>query len=380
VLAWVGRLGLPAYLIFLVYRALHGGPPVPSSVPSAVPAGAVAALIPVREWIVRAGLEIARLGPLGLLAALAMPRRPGFVARSLGMAFPAALLSLVAAAVVGSVDAGPPWALPGLLEMVGPGFAVLFGVWVGMTLTRGLGATLFFLPRLALYGVLLFGGAGVLAWRCFEPRPLGFEPTPVTLADKHRLYGLLRDKSPMQLREGQTAELLLSPHDVDLMMAWGLSVGDPDRKSHFDVDSRTATVAASWRLPRFDRYLNVVARGRAEVHDGVISLQGDALKLGSFAAPGWAVPPVAFLVQVALNGDRRLRPVLNAVHLLAMEKGGLHLVYGRTRLPAGFLTDIFRGSAPDADLSALGPHPSHLREDAARQQPPGETPLGASIQ
>jgi hypothetical protein len=381
VLTWVGRLGLPAYLGFLVYRALHGGAIEPAPLPSLTPLGAAAVFTFLRELLVRASVDVARLATLGALAALAMPRREGFVARSLGMALPAAALSFAAVTFVGVVDAGPPWTLPGLFALLLPGVSILFGVWVGMTLTRGLGATLFFLPRLALYAVLLLLLAGIGAWRCLEPTPLAFEPTPVTSAEKHRLYGLLRDKAPMRLKEGQTAELRLTPRDVDLLMSWGLSVGEASRKTHVEMTPQAATLQASLRVPRFDRYLNLVAKGQAQVRNGVLDLRGDALQVGQWKAPGWSLGPLSYLVERALNGDRRVRPGLRAVRSLSMDDDGLRIEYGRAQLPAGFVADLFHGEGTGAlDLEALRAQLDHLRETASILPPAGEARFGAAVQ
>jgi hypothetical protein len=324
-LTWLGRLGFLAYLGFLVYQALHGSGAVP----------------------LRGVLEAARFAPLGILAALGMSRCEGFLARSLGMALPALVVSFAGAIVLEVAEGGPPWAVPGLLAQIMPLLGLWFGVWAGMTLTRGVGATLFFLPRLALYGVLLLLFAGVLAWRGLEPTPLPFEPTPASSAEKQRFYELLRGKSPEQIEEGQTAELRLTPRDVDLLMAWGLAIGDADHKSHVELDPTATTLEASVRVPRLGRYLNVVARGRAEVRDGVLDLDGEMLQVGKFKAPAWALPPAAYLVEHAMNGDRRARVWLGPIRRLAVEKDALLVTYGRARLPPGFVADLFRGASTE---------------------------------
>jgi hypothetical protein len=335
VLTWLGRLGFLAYLVFLVYRALPGAGPGP---------------VPLRGL-----LEASRFAPLGILAALGMPRREGFFARSLGMALPAVVLSFAGAVVVEVAEGGPPWALPGLLEQILPGLGVWFGVWLGMTLTRGIGATLFFLPRLALYAVLLLLGAGVLAWRCLEPAPLAFEPSPITASEMHRLYGLFQEKSPARLEAGQTAELRLAPRDVDLLMAWGLAIGDADRKSHVELGPSQTSLQASLRVKYLGRYLNLVARGRAEVRDGVLDLRGDALEIGRWKAPGWLVPPLASLAGRALNGDRRARRWLEPIRRLFVDKDALLVVYGRALLPPGFVADLFRGDGRTPEAVAPPP-------------------------
>jgi hypothetical protein len=381
-LTWVGRLGLPAYLAFLVYRALYGGGAEPVRLPSAAELWASAAALKLaRELLFRGMLEVARFAPLGILAALAMPRRAGFFARALGMALPAALVAFAGASVVGIVEAGPPWTMPGLFELALPGLAVLFGVWIGMAFTRGLLATLFLLPKLGMLIVLLALVAGSLAWRSLESAPLPFEPAQLTSAEKRRLYAKLRYKAPTLLKEGQTAELRFTPQDLDLLMAWGLSVGAAGRKSHVAIGPERASLEASVRVPRIDRYLNIVARGRAQVRDGRLSLSGDDLQVGKLRVPTLVLVPLTFLVERALNGDRRARPLLDPVRQLTLEDGTLHVVYGRAMLPKGFVADLFHGEGTGAvDAEALRAQLDHMKEAETRLPPPGEARFAAALQ
>ena len=380
-LTWVGRLGLPAYVAFLVYNALYGAAAPPVPLPSVAQLGASAAVLKlVRELLFRGVLEVARFVPLGVLAALAMPRRDGFFARALGMALPAAVVGFAGATVVGVFEAGPPWTMPGLFEQALPGLGVLFGVWVGMALTRGLFATLFLLPKLGVLLVLLALLAGSLAWRSLEPAPFPFEPAQVTSAEKRRLYGMLRNKKPTQVKEGQTAELRFTPRDLDLLMAWGLSMGDAGRKSHVEIGPEQVRLEASVKVPRVDRYLNVVAQGRAEIRDGRLSLSGDELQVGRLRTPRLVLAPLTFLVERALNGDRRARPLLDPMRRLSMDDGTLHLVYGRAKLPKGLVADFFHGEGTGAeDSESLRAQLDHMKTAAAGLPPPGETRFAAAL-
>ncbi len=381
-LTWVGRLGLPAYLIFLVYRALHGDGLEPVPLPSVAQLGASAAVLKlIREVIVRGALEMARYAPLGILAALAMPRREGLITRTLNMALPAVVVSFAAAMIVGLAEGGPPWTLPGLFELIVPGLGVLFGVWVGMTLTRGLFATVFFLPKLAVLAFLLALVGGILAWRCLEPAPLSFEPAPVTSDEKRRLYEMLRNKKPTRLAEGQTAELRFTPRDLDLLMAWGASVAGDGHKGRVEIGPQQASFSSSMRVPRLDRYLNVVAKGRVLIRDGRLDLSGDELQVGKVRVPYLALAPLTYLVERALNGDRRARPLLKPVRLLSMEDGTLHLVYGRAKLPKGLVADLFHGEGTGAeDAESLRAQLDQMKETAALLPPPGEGRFAAAVQ
>jgi hypothetical protein len=381
VLTWLGRLGLPAYLAFLVYVALHAGGAEPVPLPSVAQLGAAAAVVKLaRELLFRGVLEMARFAPLGALAALAMPRRDGFVARALQMALPAAGFALAAATLVEVIEAGPPWTMPGLFEQALPGLGVLFGVWVGMALLRGVWATLLLLPKMGAAIVLMALVGGILAWRCLEPAPLSFEPAQVTSAEKRRLIAMLRHKKPTQVPEGQTAELRLTPRDLDLLMAWGLSVGDPGRKSRVQIGPQQASLEASVRVPRIDRYLNVVARGRAEIRDGTLYLSGDDLQIGNLRTPTLVLGPLTFLVERALNGDRRVRPLLDPMRRLSMDDGTLHLVYGRAKLPKGMVADLFHGDGTGAeDSESLRAQLRHMKNTATGLPPPGEARFAAAV-
>jgi len=381
-ITWVGRLGLPAYLAFLLYRALHGIGAEPVPLPSVAQLGASAAVLKlVRELSYRGVLEVAGFAPLGALAALAMPHREGFFARAVGMALPAVVVSFIAAMVVGVVEAGRPWTMPGLFELALPGLGVLLGTWVGMALRRGPLATLAIPLKIAVWGVLLAVLAGGLAWRCLDSAPLPFEPAPVTSAEKRRLYGMLRNKKPTRLAEGQTAELRLTPRDLDLLMAWGLSVGEAGRKSRVEIGPENSVLQASVRVPRIDRYLNVTARGRASVEEGRLSLSGDELQIGKLRTPRLVLTPLTFLLERALNGDRRVRPLLDPVRGLSMDDGTLHVVYGHAKLPKGFVADLFHGDGTGAeDSESLRAQLDHMKKAAASLPPPGEARFGAALQ
>jgi len=376
-LKWASRLGLPAYLALLVYRGLQGGGSEPVPLPSAAQLGAAAAVLKLLREL---GFEIARFAPLGILAALSMPRCEGLVARAMKMALPATIVSFAAALVVGVAEGGRPWTLPGLLELALPGLGVLFGVWVGMAMTRGVFSTLFLLPKLGAAAVLLVAIAGCLAWRCLAPAPLAFEPAQVTSDEKRRLVALLRHKKPTLLADGETAELRFTPKDLDLLMAWGLSIGDAGRKGHIEIGPHQASLAASLKVPRIDRYLNIVARGRAEVRDGTLRLTGNEVQIGAFHTPAGALVPLTFLAERALNGDRRIRPLLGSVRQLTMDDGTLHVVYGRVNLPKGLVADFFHGDGTGAeDAEALRAQLEHMKQVAPGLPPPGEARFAAAV-
>ncbi|HSD29755.1 MAG TPA: hypothetical protein VLL75_20800 [Vicinamibacteria bacterium] len=381
-LTWVGRLGLPVYLAYLVYRALHGAPAEPVPFPPVAEIGAPAALLRLlRELLLRGLLEAARFAPLGLLAALGMPRREGFFERVLGMTLPALVVSAAAAVGVAVVEGGRPFTMPGLFELALPGLGVLFGVWVGMALHRGLIATLSIPLKIVVWGFLLGVLAAGLAWRALEPAPLPFEPARVSSPEKRRLYGLFRSRNPVKLREGETAELRLTPRDLDLLMAWGLSVGEPGRKSRVAIAREQAILEASFRVPRVDRYLNVVARGGASIRDGSLDLSGDELQIGLVRTPRVVLGPLTYLVERALNGDRRARPLLAAVRSLDLEEDALRVVYGRAPLPRGFLADLFHGEGTGAeDLASLRAQLDQMTQGAGRLPTKGDARFGAAVQ
>jgi hypothetical protein len=163
-------------------------------------------------------------------------------------------------------------------------------------------------------------------------------------------------------------------------MAWGLSIGDAGRKGHVEIDPQQASLEASLRVPRLDRHLNVIARGRAEVRDGTLRLTGNELQIGRFHTPSVVLVPLTYLTERALNGDRRVRPLLGPVRQLSMNDGTLHVVYGRVKLPKGFVADIFHGDGTGAeDAESLRAQLEHMNKAAASLPPPGEARFATTL-
>jgi len=90
--------------------------------------------------------------------------------------------------------------------------------------------------------------------------------------------------------------------------------------------------------------------------------------------------PLTFLAELALNGDRRIRPLLGSVRQLTMDDGTLHVVYGRVNLPKGLVADFFHGDGTGAeDAEALRAQLEHMKQVAPGLPPPGEARFAAAV-
>lgn len=365
---WPFWVALLAYAVFLVLLSDSATPDAPSQ------NGRPFARTPLsglRDAAIGGALEVARFVPLGLLAVLALPRHAGRLDRLLRVFLPGVVLGAALAAGVVGFELGPPRSMPGALDLVLPLLGCLLGSWLGLAWTKGGSAPLWMLPKLALLLVLLAGGGAALLYLAADPNPLDFEPTSVTSAEKRRLYGIFKERNPATLPEGKTAELRLAARDLDLLLAWGLSLAGPGRKAQVELGRDASTLSVSLRLPagRQSRYLNVIAGGDVRIEAGRPSVQAYRLTIGRLETPSWLLDLVSPMAVRAAAGDRRVKPLLAAIHSLETEPGSLRVSYGRAEPPRGFLADLFRGEGTnEEDVAAIQAYLQHLL-GAARQLP-----------
>ena len=198
-------------------------------------------------------LETVRFLPVGVLAALSLPRTRSDRFRMLPVAATAGAGSLIIAVVLLVLEIGPPWHWPGPSDLFLPAVGCVLGVGATLVWLAGrgarrrlllvLGATLLAAP--ILVGLVLLGTA--------EREPLVRESPAVTSEEKRRLYDLLRDKNPKTLVAGATRSIMLDSRDIDLLLAWGLPVVLGEGRGTARVDlmaSRKAMVSLTLRLPR----------------------------------------------------------------------------------------------------------------------------------
>lgn len=376
---YVGWIVLGAYCVFLVYQALRRAE---SGDAENVPLWQLQDSVQFLVWIgglVAGGLaRFACFVPLGFVAVVVVPRGVGRFGRLVG-SLAALAASAAFAALVRSIEIGWSWHLAALVGLALPLSGCLFGVWVGTTWLRGRRARLWLLPKIAGLILLVAIFAGIVVSASVEQRSLSFEPARVTSAEKRRLVRLIRSKSPRSLIQDQTHTLRLTEHDINVLLAWGLSLGSPERKAKISLAPDMFSLAASVDV-RFDggktRYLNLAAAGIPKIQEGTLSLHVKHMRLGAVEMPRWFCRLLSPVVTSQLCRDRRFKPFLDATRALAIEHDALEVTYGPLQLPSGFREDFFGpAGAGNAVLASTRAQVEHLLA-AVSQSPDTQSSFG----
>lgn len=376
-------MALLAYAALLVFLAREAGAPPPQE-PARLAPHSVRDVAGLLRGLTRDALvETARFLPIGLLAVLAVPRRQGWLERLLKLWVPAVALAFLLAVSVLGLSLGQRWSWPGALDVAFPLLGCLVGAWIGMAWTRGWSARLWIVPKLALLLLLVPAGVGLLLYLAAESAPLGFEPAAVSSAERRRLYRLFKDKNPARIPPGKTVELSLGARDLGLLLAWGLSLGEPGRKAKVELGDDTATLSVSARLPApgLARYLNVVVSGEAGVTDGRLRLRTERLRIGRLETPHWVLNLASPLAARTIGGDRRVTPLLAPIRSLDLRPAALTVSYGHAAPPKGFLAELFRGEAmSEEEVASIQAQIRHLMDAAKGFPPGGETRFGQCLE
>ena len=376
---WIGRLGLPLYLPVLFFGLRDAGLQLPSpSLGHLRSTGDVLTL--AGTLLVAVLLQAAFFVPAGFLAALAFGPRPVWLDRLVGVWLPAAAISIAVVTGARVLLAGHPWSWPTPADLVLPAVGAAFGVAAGVAWSHGWRSRRRFLASLTVFAILAVLAVAYAATLVFEAEPLDFAPTAVTSAEKKRVYRLFRGKNPKGLGEGKTQVLSLAPHDVNVLLSWGLSLGEPDRKAQVEFDTEYATFSMSARLPG-RRYLNVVSGTEVSIDDGRLRVLTDALRIGRLDLPSWLLRALSPAVAHAVAADRRVKSALAPIRTLSIEPSSARLAYGHAEVPKGFVADLFHGEGSGSeDLPVAQAHARHLVEVAARLPSEGEARFGAALQ
>jgi hypothetical protein len=327
----------------------------------------------VSEAVYSVALTAALFLPLGLLAVFSLPRRYRWKNRVLFVALPALVLAVVASAVAISVDTrtlSSPDLLLGILGSVS-------GVWLGTTIRRGPVACLLFLPKVGLLLAVLFGLGAYVAYEAVEASPLTFAPTLLSSAEKRRVSAIFRGKDPRTIPAGETRTLHLTEHDVDLLLAWGMSLGGDSAKARVQLTPSHAELQASAPFARRG-HLNLETGADVGVREGRLTLDVTDLRVGSVDFPRWLLRGLSPAVSRLIAGDRHVRPVLEAVTTASVESSSASVTYRRTDLPPGFVATLFHGEGRD-DAVAVRAHVRHLL-DAVPRLPAGDARFASALE
>lgn len=372
-IAWVA---LAAYSTFLVCRALlyhRAGDAV------RVPVWELQNTHHFTAWIgglVFAGFSaFAYFVPVGFLAAVAIPcRRRGL--RGLAVRLAALAIAGVIAVLALAIENGSLWRPTAAARLALPGLGCLFGAWVATTWLRGRRARLWLAPKIAALVLAAALLGGLVLWLSVEPEPLPFEAADVTSAEKRDLVRLIRSKSPRALGDGQTHTLRLTQRDVNVLLAWGLSLGSPDRKAQVEFAPDAAALAVSIGVaPGGKRgYLNLQLTGTVRIDDGNLTVRVDRCRLGRVPVPSWLINPWCPVVASLLHHDRRSKPFLDAIQTAQTGPDWIEATYARVDLPPGFREDLFGpAGAGEEVLASTRAQVEHLLA-TVEQLPRGRRP------
>ncbi|MGE5294424.1 MAG: hypothetical protein ACM3VT_06310 [Solirubrobacterales bacterium] len=331
-------IALAAYVVFLLYRGLtrHDGTVSPGPWDGGNRLG---------NWLLGLALggfrEFSLFVPVGFLAAIAIPR-----SSRRGRRFLLEILTLLAAgcltivACAGEITLSWPSTIPP--GLASPLLGSFFGVWTGLTWLRGWRARLWFLPKVAALISVPILCLGVLVWLSLEAKPLSVDAAQVTSEEKRRLVSLFRSSDPRSLEEGQTHTLTLTGHDLDVLLAWGLSIGLPSSKAVVGLEQDSASISLSAGIPfrGGTRYLNLILAGGARMRENALAVTVERCTVGAMRVPHWLLDLCLPWATSRLNHDPRFRPFVRATREIAIGPDCVDVVYGRVKLPPGYRDNL----------------------------------------
>ncbi len=335
---YLGWILLVAYLLFLAYRTYsYGVDSEPANTLMCDPHDSCGLIEWISAYVLRVFWDSACFVPVGFLAALVAPRSERLRRFSVGV--PAvAIASALTILVYGArfVCSSRPLAAVGLaLALLG----CLFGMWAGMAWLCGWRARLWFLPKVALLAAaaLLFPGA--VLWLSLEEKPLPFEATRVTSAEKRRLVHLIRGAAPGSLQETRIHTLQLTEHDINVLLSWALSFGQQERKALVSLNHDSASLLMSIVVPlggSKPRYVNLRVASAARIENGIPNLCLERCRVGSVDVPRRCLRSLSSFVAALLSHDRRSVLFLSATKEMMIEPDSIRLTYDPVRLFADF--------------------------------------------
>jgi hypothetical protein len=165
---------------------------------------------------------------------------------------------------------------------------------------------------------------------------------------------LFRGKNPRRVPEGETRTLTLTGDELDRLAAWASQATGSRVRPSVRLREDGIQSAASIRVPRTGRWLNVEAAARASIERGRLSARDAELRVGRFRVPSLLLRAVTPFLVAGLQGDRDLRRVLPAVERLLFTPQDVTLSYARVAMPPGLIARLVWGEeASEATRAAV---------------------------
>jgi len=342
---WIGRVGVLVYLILLLATGIRGLRGAVSDVSIWDLQNTHTLLRFLRDlatlWIV----DFIRPIPIGALAMLAVGVPGGQQqARSrcfLGLVVGAALTVLLLAGEEGRFPAG----VRGVLAAGG----CLLGAWMATAAARGIASLARRAALIAAVALsMVTAGTGV-AYLALESAPLPFSAPPVTSEQKRHVYRVL---DAARMAKDEVRRLRLTADDVNFLVAWGLSLGSPDRKGTVILRPGHAEAQASVRVPGGwlrGGFLNVVAAGALAIDDGRPRVRLERLRVGRLGVPDAILASASPFVVWAMRADPDTRNLVKSVARLHFEQDAVEVVLQPRTIHPRILASLLArlGARPD---------------------------------
>jgi hypothetical protein len=212
-----------------------------------------------------------------------------------------------------------------------------------------------------------------------EPEPMLLQAPTITAEEKRQIYDLFSEKNPLKIEKGKTERIVLKEHDLNVLLALGLSVGHAVRIASVEIEGNRATLRAT--SPISSRFLNVTAQGSVRVAAGRLQLQVARLRVGRVELPRSLLRLLSPLVARVTGEDARVKPVLNLLRTLDLDAGTLKMTYGHGRLPEGFIAGLFHDSSSRAlDIPAIKAHVRNLMASVRSMPSDHEARFGSAVE
>jgi len=231
-----------------------------------------------------------------------------------------------------------------------------------------------------MLGAVLMGCLLVFLNRAFEREPQRLQTPSVSSDDKRRLYALFAGKNPVKIEEGKAVELQLGSNDINILLAWGLSVEGSTRQALVEFSGSKAIVNASTPLPAGARYLNISAEGGLNLNKGRLDLRADQLRIGRVHVPTFILTALSSAVSRAVSDDSRVKPMLMLMQNIQLQNDSLTLTYGHGVPPAGFVASLFHEPTADhGDIPEIKAQILNLIAASARMPRESDARFGAAV-